>query len=175
MQRSSIERNTRERRREDGFTLIEALAAILILVFGLIAVTNLFIASGTSNMVANQSSAAVTQAKEVMERLKAIPFCQLPTGDNGDLDTPAGSIANCDEATAAAPGCVIPGNYNSARTVPGVGRIQTTWTMYDPESGTATRFITVRSESTASFGRARSRSEFTVFRTCTVSGCDQCP
>src|SRR5204863_2278147 len=39
---------------EAGFTLVEALVAIVILVFGLIAVTNLMLVAASSNSVANQ-------------------------------------------------------------------------------------------------------------------------
>jgi Tfp pilus assembly protein PilV len=40
---------------EAGFTLVEALFAMVILIFGLLAVTNLLIVGASSNSVANQS------------------------------------------------------------------------------------------------------------------------
>ena len=46
--------------REAGFTLIEALVAIVILAFGLMAVTNLLVVAAASNTVGNHSTAATT-------------------------------------------------------------------------------------------------------------------
>jgi hypothetical protein len=83
-------------------------------------------------------------------------------------------VANCLElpAPSASPNCVVPGNYNLARDVPGVGRIKTRWQIVRPGAGGPdTLFITVRSQSTATLAGIRSRSEFTTFRTCTVAGC----
>src|SRR5689334_4435500 len=62
------------RREEAGFTLIEVLIAIIVLVFGLIAVTNLFLVAGSSNAVANQATAASDVAAQVLEQLKAQPW-----------------------------------------------------------------------------------------------------
>ena len=42
-----------DRSRESGFTLVETLVAIVVLVFGLMAVTNLMLVAATSNTVAN--------------------------------------------------------------------------------------------------------------------------
>ena len=62
------------RRTDSGFTLVEALIAIVILVFGLMAVTNLFLVAGNSNQVANQSTAAAALAARRLESLKTISF-----------------------------------------------------------------------------------------------------
>jgi hypothetical protein len=68
--------------------------------------------------------------------------------------------------------CIIPGNYNLARDIPGVGRIKTRWQIVRPGAGGPdTLFIVVRSQSTATLAGIRSRSEYTTFRTCTVAGC----
>ena len=42
---------------EAGFTLIEALVAMVVLTFGLMAVTNLMLVAASSNTVANQGTA----------------------------------------------------------------------------------------------------------------------
>jgi type II secretory pathway pseudopilin PulG len=175
-------------RNEAGFTLIEALIAIVILIFGLMAVSNLFIVSGSSNQTGSQSTATTTQATEVMERLMAIPFDQLTVGGgttaaqlgNPGLqppnDGPDFGAANCTEAVPA-DNCVTPGNYNMRRLVPGVGSIKTRWQIINPNAaGIATYFIRVRSESQAPIvGGPRSRADFTMFRTCTTSGCPGIP
>ncbi len=62
------------RRPQAGFTLVEALIAMVILSFGLIAVTNLMLVASTSNTVANQSTAATSIASQRMEQLKALGF-----------------------------------------------------------------------------------------------------
>jgi type IV pilus modification protein PilV len=156
---------------EAGFTLVEALVAMVVIVIGLLAVANLMVVAGTSNSVANQGTAAAAQASEVMERLKAIPFTALRTAQSsttmGDLVADAGSVVNCNDDTQAG-GCVIAGNYNAQRTIPGVGIVKTRWTVSATDNWTY--FIRVRSEGLGSIGRARTRAEFTTFRTCTDTG-----
>src|SRR5512135_3547346 len=56
---------------EAGFTLVEALVAIVVLVFGLMAVTNLMLVAASSNSVANQGTAAVASAIRAMDMIKA--------------------------------------------------------------------------------------------------------
>jgi pilin/secretion family protein with methylation motif len=170
---------TASRTPESGFTLVEALIAIVVLVVGIVAIVNLFVVASTSNAVANHSTAASGQGTETLERLKSIPFLDITAGmgssDDGDLDADAGSILNCVEPDPQPPlpvNCVVPGNYNLARDIPGVGRIKTRWRIVRPGAGGPdTLFIVVRSESTAKLAGIRSRSEYTTFRTCTVAGC----
>jgi type IV pilus modification protein PilV len=160
---------------EAGFTLVEALVAMVVIVIGLLAVANLMVVAGTSNSVANQSTAAAAQASEVLERLKAVPFAALKTAQTGtvvgDLVADAGSVANCNDDTQAG-GCVIAGNFNSQRSIPGVGIVKTRWTVSQAPDNQSL-FIRVRSEGLGSIGRARTRAEFTTFRSCTdaSAGC----
>ena len=149
-----------------GFTLVEVLIAIVVLVFGLIAVTNLLVVAAASNQVANHMTAASTEASEVLERLKAIPFTTLTAG--GSVTSSSGSIANCAEPAS---NCVVAGNFNAQRLVPGVGTIQVLWEIEEVEP--AVLFIRVRAESLGALAQRRSRSEFTVFRSCTATslGC----
>jgi type II secretory pathway pseudopilin PulG len=141
---------------EAGFTLVEALCAIVILAFGLIAVTNLLLVASTSNTTANMSTAATTLAAQQLENLKAIPFA-----DVNAIPTPALAAGGDLEADAA--GFVS----NPPIDVPGVGQIRVRWLIVDVD--TQTKFIAVRAESTAPLIGARSRAEFTVFRSCTDS------
>ena len=55
---------TPKRNHEAGFTLMEALIATLILMFGLASIFNLMILATTSNNVANRSSAATLIASQ---------------------------------------------------------------------------------------------------------------
>src|SRR6185436_19685021 len=138
----------------------------------IVAIVNLFVVASTSNAVGNHSTAATGQATETLERLKAIPFLTLTAAMGGsttvgDLDTDLPtSNANCVEDPTTPPSgyCVVPGNYNLARDVPGVGRIKTRWQIVRPGAGGPdTLFIVVRSESTATLAGIRSRSEYTTF------------
>jgi len=160
----AIQRENRKRA-EQGFTLVEALVAMLVLTFGLIAITNLFIVAAGSNTVANHSTAAAAQAAEVMERLKAVDFNTLQA--NGDLDNDIGT-ANCNPDVDAN-GCMAPTQYNMRRSIDGVGYIKVRWKITNPGAGgPGTLFIVVRAWSQAPLAGERSRAEFTTFRTCTL-------
>lgn len=158
------------RRRQAGFTLVEAMVSMVILSVGLMAVTNLMIVAGSSNAVGNQGTATAATASEVLERLKAIRFTDLLTG--GDLTANTGSLTNC---TYAPPGsttdCVIAGNFHEIRRLEGTASIVTRWVITLPNAQTI--FIRVRSESANPLTAARTRAEFTTIRSCTTldTGC----
>ena len=169
----TMERNEMppSRSSEAGFTLIEALIAIMILAIGLIAVANLLVVGAASNTIGNHSTNTTTIASETMERLRNIPFAQgnppvpvLVAG--GDIE----ATATCNDDLPAS-NCVRPDNFHAVKNVRGVGRVNTTWeiTRIDGQ----TYFIRVRSESTAALARRRARAEFTTIRSCTATslGC----
>lgn len=146
-------RSIHEPRRADaGFTLVEVLIAIVVLVFGLIAVTNLFLVAGSSNTVANQSTAAADVAGRILENLRAQPW-------NNALLTAGGNVAT--DTTG----------FWQDDTISGVGTIHSRWLITDVDA--RTKFIRVRSEGAGLLARGRSRAEFTTYRACTVptSGC----
>ena len=134
---------------EAGFTLVEALFAMVILIFGLLAVTNLLIVGASSNSVANQSSATTALASEQLERLKATTFTALAPGGSLTAD----NVYFRDDA------------------IDGVGPMKTRWVITSPSN--QTRFIQVRSEPLGGFMKTRARAEFSTFRTCTAQpmGC----
>ena len=133
---------------EEGFTLIEALIAILILVFGLMAIANLYAIAGTSNTVANASTVAAAMASDRMEQLKSKPFEDLNGGGNLDENAANG--------------------YWTEESIPSVGIVRTRWLITDVSSDPKVKFITVRSEATGAVTGARTRAQFTTFRSCTV-------
>jgi prepilin-type N-terminal cleavage/methylation domain-containing protein len=135
------------RSRQAGFTLVEALTAIVILSFGLMAVTNLMVVAASSNSVANQSTAAADMAARAMESLKLRPW-------NDALLAAGGGLTSCVT------------NYCQIDDIPGVGRIETRWEIQAVD--VRTRFIRVRSEGRGVLAGARSRAEFTTFRSCTM-------
>jgi len=157
------------RRDQAGFTLVEALVAIIVLVFGLMAVTNLMLVAASSNSVANQGTAAVTSATRAMDLIKTTSFTTLPTG--GTTFTAADGGLECNDITLTV------GDWHCNDTIPGVGVVHTHWWI------TATAdprllHVRVQSEGTGALSAARSRANFTTFRACTNSdplAGGQCP
>lgn len=143
---------------EAGFTLIEVLVAIVILIFGLMAVSNLLLVAASSNSVANQSTAAATAASETLETLKQVPFTSTSLADGGSLaaDTTVGAV-----------------NYFRNDRIPGVGPINTRWVITTVAGDPQVKFITVQSEGVGPMVRVRSRTTYTTFRSCTAvtQGC----
>ena len=133
----------------------------MILAFGLIAITNLLLVASTSNTTANMSTGATTLAAEQLEVLKAIPFASSAVPPALPVVNPllaAGGDLDADQA----------GFFTDPPAdIPGVGRILVRWKIVDIDG--QTKFISVRAESTALLIGARSRAEFTVFRSCTDS------
>ena len=157
------------RRGQAGFTLVETLVAIVVLTFGLMAVTNLLMVSASSNMVANQSTAAATSATQVMDVLKSTTWNSLVAGGNLTAD-----------ATSPSPACgalvnPVTGIYNCDDIINGVGRIKTRWTIAAVPGTTRMLLITVRSEGTSVLGAGRTTATFTAFRACTESVTQSCP
>jgi prepilin-type N-terminal cleavage/methylation domain-containing protein len=131
---------------ESGFTLVEALVAILVLAVGLVSVANLMVVAGTSNSVANASTASATIASQELETLTAIPYDQLVEGGDLEADDPSGLFSN-------------------TLDVPGVGQVRTRWTVTRLDN--QSRFIRVRSELLGGLAGPRSRTDFTIVRSCT--------
>ena len=167
---SMPETNPSARRDDRGFTLVEALVAIVVLAFGLTAVTNLLLVGATSNTVGNHTTNTTTIATETLERLRNIPFATgnppavlLTTSPPGAIDVPLdGSTCN---DNVPANNCVRPGNFSAFKDVRGVGRVYTTWEIVRVDGQTF--FIRVRSESESALARRRARAEFTTVRSCT--------
>jgi type II secretory pathway pseudopilin PulG len=160
---------------EAGFTLVEALVAIVVLVFGLLAVTNLMVVAASSNSVANQGTAAVTSATHAMDLLKSTSFTDLePLAGSGlAWEAQPGGGKPCSDPTLGA------NDAHCDDDVPGVGRIHTHWWI-DGTADPRLLYIRVRSEGTGVLAGARSRAEFTTFRACTNSdpatgGCPEAP
>jgi prepilin-type N-terminal cleavage/methylation domain-containing protein len=143
-------RSIHEPRRADaGFTLVEVLISIIVLVFGLIAVTNLFLVAGSSNAVANQATASTDVAAGILEGFKSQSWNTL---------TPV---------TMAAVG-----SPQRTDTIVGVGPIYSYWSITDVNDASSavvrTKLIRVRSEGASRLSRGRSRAELTTYRTCTT-------
>jgi type II secretory pathway pseudopilin PulG len=164
-------RETVGRGAEAGFTLVEALVAIVVLIFGLMAITNLMLVAASSNSVANQSTAAVTSAIRVMDMIKATSFSALTEGGG---DKSSFNPADASRARDCSSEDLRFDEWQCNDAVPGVGLIYSHW--YITATGDKRLFhILVRSEGTGALSAARSRAEFTTFRACTNADGGNCP
>jgi prepilin-type N-terminal cleavage/methylation domain-containing protein len=127
-----------------GFTLVEVLVAIVVLVFGLIAVTNLLLVGASNNTAANLGTASTAAAAQQMENFKAMGFNDL---------------------------IVLPVTGSQRVVMAGTGPIQVSWTITRPSSQLL--FFTVQAEGIGPMVAARSRAVLTAFRSCTAetAGC----
>ena len=145
----------RRRQTNQGFTLVEALMAIIVLSFGLISIANLMLVATSSNTVANRSGAATMLAAQQMEVLRSTRFGALTVSPTDSLDVDQ------------------PGFFTDPPViVPGVGTVTTRWRIQVLANANS-YFIQVRSEPQGFRGRW-ARAEFTTVRSCvsgTTAGC----
>lgn len=177
---AKVKETTRSRAAESGFTLIEALIAMIILMFGLIAIANLFVVAASSNQIGNYTTVATSIGSDVMEKLKAVPFTTLVTfvspydaADPWKLDDWEDGDFGTDVTGSPAPDCTtnIVTKDGCVTQVAGIGNVVTHWKIIDPgAAGTETRFILVRSEVRALLGRSTA-AQFATFRACISSSC----
>ena len=138
---------------EAGFTILEAVIATLILLFGLASIFNLMIVAVSNNSVANRGSGATTLAAQQMEILRSTPFSAL-------ADSPTDSLEVADP------------DFSRIDHVEGVASYETRWeitTLSDPNL----KYLRVRVEPDGFRGRA-ARSELTTVRTCTTGSATGC-
>ncbi|HVO09609.1 MAG TPA: prepilin-type N-terminal cleavage/methylation domain-containing protein [Vicinamibacteria bacterium] len=156
---------------QDGFTLVEVLTAMVVLIFGLMAISNLFALATSSNVVARQMTAATAQAADVMDRLKSVPFAGLTPGgaaDNTALSTAASAAHTWTdsqpiEVSAGTPTAV--NTYEADRNITGLGTIRVRWQIQQIDQQTV--FIHVVAASAPALLQARSQVDLTTFRSCT--------
>lgn len=165
--------HTLPRRSDAGFTLVEALVAIVVLIFGLMAVTNLLLVAASSNTVANQGTAAVTAATQVMDFLKVTTFDTLDTGPVGTPFDASDGGRECNDPA------LLPAEGHCTTVTQGVGTVHVHWYI-TPMADPRLLYVRVRSEGMGALAGARSRAEFTTFRACTnadpaTGGCPDAP
>jgi hypothetical protein len=110
-----------------------------------------------------------------MDMLKSTTYSALDTGAGGDPwdATDTGAAKACNDPSLAF------GEWHCNDDLPGVGRIHTHWWV-DGTDDPRMLYIKVRSEGTGALSGARSRAEFTTFRSCTnadpaTGGCPEAP
>lgn len=127
---------------EAGFTLVEVLVAIVVLVFGLIAVTNLLLVAASNNTAANLGTASAMAAAQQMDMLKSTPYNGLALGTTTQVVM-----------------------------MPGTGPIEVTTLIEPGEAGAAPyRQITVTASGVGPMVAARSRIVLTAIRSCVSGG-----
>lgn len=141
-------------KRESGFTLVEALIAIVVLVFGLIAIAQLFVVASQSNVTARKATAAADASTQVMDMLMAAPFDTVSAAAGG-------SVEDSTMTLSGAPSDFNVASHRLWQSVPGVGRIVTSWEITN--LGTDLVGIHVRSQ-VVGLMSALTRAEFTTMR-----------
>lgn len=161
MKQKAVTRPVHRRSAEAGFTLVEAMMAIVILVFGLVAVTNLLVVAGNSSIVANAGTTAAAIAAEQMETLKAQSFLALVPGGSLTANQ-AGffrDVATDDQGV---------NHLGQPRLrVPGGGTINVRWTITQVPGHGQLLYIVVRAEAQGTLLGQRTRAEYTSLRACT--------
>ncbi len=69
---------SRNQRNDEGFSLIEVMVAIMILMVGLLSLAQMMIVATNSNNLSGRMTSCSALAKEQLERLKASPFYTNP-------------------------------------------------------------------------------------------------
>jgi prepilin-type N-terminal cleavage/methylation domain-containing protein len=177
---------------EGGFTLVEVMIAIIVLLFGLMAVSNLFVTASQSNGIANQGSEAATLAAQQLEILKGIPYNLLaPSGSlTADQTTGCatmappfyGITANYTLPVFAGGGTATPyqaGHCFYYAQVPGVGLFVVRWQISAVPAITDELFIQVQAQGLGALGfslpggQARTTALYSTLRACvdTSLGC----
>jgi type IV pilus assembly protein PilV len=76
---ADVEKKIKMRKREQGFTMIEILIAIALLLVGLLAVGQMQVMTMVTNSTANQRTTAITLAQDQMELLRTRPYANIET------------------------------------------------------------------------------------------------
>ena len=148
---------------ESGFTLVEALFAIVVFAVGIMAVSNLMLVAASSNSAANVSTPATAAASQMLDIIKSTSFEDLAAGGSVTTDVGA-TLTPCPSVYPA-------GSFNCTTFVNGVGPVHLRWMLegFQPgDTGVFTAFkITVSAEGTGAFAGPRTRAQFTTIRACT--------
>ena len=95
--------------RNEGFTLLEVLIAVVILAFGLLAIAQMQVIAIRFNYQGRDVTEAVTLAKDQLESLKTLPFGHADLGDT--TDTNNDDLADTVTIDHADPNNPIDGKY----------------------------------------------------------------
>ncbi len=161
---------SRTQRKDEGFSLIEVMVAIVILTVGLLSLAQMMVVATHSNQLSGRMTSCSALAKEQLERLKAAPFYTNPAAlvpnpilaaGGGDLSATVGLFSQLYDPEGIP---LPPGG--------GAGMFEVRWSIADipPALPLAMKRIQVRCLAAAGadqfsvIGEAR----FTTFRTANV-------
>ena len=101
----------------NGFTLIEVLAALLILSFALLGLAGLMVTTTKNNSFGGHLTEAVTLAEDKLEQLRATPFGMIQL-NAATIDKPIGSTGvTYTRSWVATPNAPPPGNTLNTITI----------------------------------------------------------
>ena len=81
--------------REQGFTMVEVLVAIALLLVGLLGVAQMQVMTMITNSTANQRTTAITLAQDRMEILRTLPYATIrPSSDTSGIYQRSWSVEN---------------------------------------------------------------------------------
>jgi type II secretory pathway pseudopilin PulG len=141
-------------KRESGFTLVEAMIAIVVLVFGLVAIAQLFVVASQSNVTARKATAAADASTQVMDMLMAAPFDTVSAAAGGSVDISVMTLSGAPETFDVK-------NYKLLQKVPGVGPVLTCWEI----SNLSTDLVAIHVRSQVmGLMSGLTRAEFTTMR-----------
>lgn len=161
-------------RGQQGFTLVEALIAIVILMVGLVAVTNLLLVAASSNQIGNLTTATSAEASETLERLKTLDYLTVLTAGGASQGSLTADVGPANTTPTVTPNIRVGGalTYHMYRSIPSLGVVRTRWTIQLNNTGpTQTAFIMVESQALQQLGGDLSRAQFSTWRACTSQGC----
>ena len=143
--------------RQSGFTLVETLIAVIILVVGLVSVSHLMMVAINSNNIANRSTVATSLASQRMEELMAVPYTALADNTNALIDADPGDVPGSTGANYRVEEVSEPG----ATAGKGVSGVYVTSWQITTVSGL--KCIRVRTQARGPFA-GMTRAELTTFR-----------
>jgi type IV pilus assembly protein PilV len=76
---ANVEKKIKGTKREQGFTMIEVLVAIALLLVGLLAVGQMQVMTMVTNSTSNQRTTAIILAQDQMELLRTRPYANIET------------------------------------------------------------------------------------------------
>lgn len=85
------------KKREQGFTMVEIMVAIAIILVGLLGIAQMQIMTMTTNSLANERTTAINLAQDQIELLRATPFANIglpPFGDTSGIYTRSWTVQN---------------------------------------------------------------------------------
>jgi type IV pilus assembly protein PilV len=90
-------RKINSKKREQGFTLVEIMVAVALLLIGLLGVAQMQIMNTITNSTANQRTTAITLAQDQIELLRSRPYANIgasPFSDTSGMYTRSWTVAN---------------------------------------------------------------------------------